>query len=287
MKDGVLNIKIVTDSTCDLPEDILKQYDITSVPVIINMDGVSYQDGVNMTRAEFYERLPNCKILPTTSAPNIDAFKKVYEKVSRAGIKQILSIHVSEALSSTIQMARLAAEELRDASITVIDSGQISLGTGFIAREAAKIASEGLKIGEILARLEEFKTRVHVLAVVDTLEYLMRSGRMSRALGGLGTIFNIKPILKMHQGEPTVERVRTHGRASRRLIELMANLAPFEDLAIVHTSNLRGAKKLMYQMSGLFPGLQKPWIVDVTPAIGVHLGPGVAGFACIQCVKEA
>lgn len=280
-----MNIKIVTDSTCDLPEDILRQFDIISVPVIINMEGVSYRDGVNMTREEFYDRLPSCKILPTTSAPNITAFHKVYQKISRAGFSQILSIHVAENLSSTIQMARLAAAEFHDAEVTVMDSGQISLGTGFVVREAAQLAGQGLEIGEILNRIEEFKTRVHVIAVVDTLEYLIRSGRMSHALGGLGTIFNIKPVLKMHGGEATAERVRTHGRAMQRLVELMANLAPFDDLAIVHTHQMAVAKKLMFQMSELIPAIQNPWMVDVSPAIGVHLGPGVAGFACIQSVK--
>ncbi len=276
-----MSIKIVTDSTCDLPDFIIQEYDITKIPVYINVKGKSYLDGIELSREKFYRILPGCKPPPTTSAPSVQIFRDAYESLAEKGATQIISIHISEKLSSIIQMARLAARETSKISVTVVDAGQISLGTGFMAFKAAIAALHKRNLTEILTTLEHYAERVYVFAVTDSLEYLQRSGRMSRPLAGLGTLLQIKPLLKMHKGVPEVERVRTYKRAVKRMIDIVTDLGSLEQIAFVHTHATQAAEELYEQAHHLLVKGKESWCVDVTPALGAHLGTGVVGFACV------
>jgi DegV family protein with EDD domain len=281
-----MSIKIVTDSACDLPEEIVAEHHITVVPLYINVGDQSYLDGVELSRQEFYERLAGWKTPPTTSIPGPEQFRQVYERLAAEGATEILSIHISISLSGILNVVRLGAQEAKTAPVTVFDSKQLSLGTGFLVLTAAKAAAAGRSMAEIVALLEEQAWRTHVFAALDTLEFLRRSGRVNGFHSGVGNLLSVKPLLKMHNGEPTSERVRTRRRAIKRLIRLVSDLGPLEQLALVHTNAPDAAEALRQQSWRLFPEGQEPLSVDVTPVIGAHIGPGAVGFACIAARDE-
>ena len=275
-----MSIRIVTDSTCDLPEATIKEYGIAVAPLYVNVGSQSYLDGVDLSREEFYERLPDYHPPPTTATPGPEKFRRIYEGLAADGATEILSIHISISLSAVVDAAHLGAQETRAVPVTVLDSRQLSMGTGFLVVAAAKAAAEGRSMAEIVALLEELTSRTHVFAALDTLEFLRRSGRMSGAVAGLGTLLQIKPLLKMHDGNPTAERVRTSSGAIKRLINLLSDLAPLEQVAIVHSYASDRGEHLRQLVQHLLPAGEVP-SVNITPVIGAHIGPGAVGFACI------
>ena len=280
-----MSIRIVTDSTCDLPQEIVDTYGITVVPLYINFGDQGYLDGVEISRQEFYQRLPDSDPLPTTATPGVDAFRQTYERLADEGASEILSIHISISLSATVDVARTAAKQTQKVPVTVFDSQQLSLGTGFLVLSAAKAAAQGVPVEQIIAMLEEQTSRTYVIATLDTLEFLKRSGRMNAVVASLGSMLQIKPLLIMHAGEPTGERVRTRERAMKRVIQFVSELGPLEQLALVHTNASQEAQDLYHKAKHLFPNQEEPLSVDVTPVLGTNIGPGVVGFACITAKK--
>jgi DegV family protein with EDD domain len=274
-------IKIVTDSTCDLPAELVNSHGINVIPMYINFGEQGYQDGIEITRQEFYQRLPNSHPFPTTAAPGVDSFKAVYSRLAEEGADEILSIHVSASLSAVMDVARTAVSEFSDIPVTVYDSDQLSLGTGFQVLEAARAAAKGMLKEDILALLDDLSSRTYVFAALDTLEYLKRSGRMNAFMANLGSILQVKPILTMHAGSPGAERVRTKEKSIRRLIELVEELGPIEKVALVHTNAQSEAADLWQKANHLFVDQDMPLSIDVTPVLGAHLGPGAVGFTCI------
>jgi len=276
-----MSIRIVTDSTCDLPADLIQKYNITVIPMYIHVGSEAYRDGVDLSRDEFYRRLPDFKPTPITAVPSPEVFRQVYEGLAAQGATEILSIHISEKLSAVVNIASQAAQETSVIPVTVFDSRQISLGSGFEVLAAAQAAEEGRSVQEILSMLEEQISRTHVFAALDTLEFLRRSGRMSFALSFLGTLLKIKPFLKMYDGNPTAERIRTRNGAMQRLIELLNQSAPLEKVALLHSEAADRAEALLQQVKHLLPA-GKIMIEEINPVLGAHLGPGVIGFACIS-----
>ena len=274
-------VRIVTDSTCDLPAETIKRYDIRVVPLYINVGSKGYLDGVDMTREEFYTRLPTFPHHPTTAVPSQQKFHAMYDALAEEGASEIISIHISEALSAMVNVARTAAQETTSAIVTAFDSRQLSLGTGFLVETAAKLAKAGSSIAEILAALENQIKRSHVFAALDTLEFLRRSGRMNRFVANMGALLQIKPIMIMHDGTPSSERVRTSKRAIKRVIEMLRNLGEIERVAIVHThASPERVNYLRAQAGSLLPA-GDILVEDITPVIGAHIGPGAAGFAVV------
>ena len=250
------------------------------VPLYLNFGDQGYLDGVEMSRQEFYERLPKSNPLPTTASPGPEAFRAAYERVATEGATEILSIHIAIALSATVDVARSAAQEMSSVPITVFDSQQLSLGTGFIVEAAAKAARDGRSTLEIVAQMNDLISRTHVFAALDTLEYLQRSGRMNSVIAGLGGLLQLKPILKMYNGQPAADRVRTRSRAIAHVIGLLNSCAPFERVALVHTHVASRAEEVRQLVEPLLPK-GEVWSVDITPVIGAHIGPGAVGFACV------
>ncbi len=275
-----MDIRIVTDSTCDLPEPVVEKHGITVIPLHIQQGGKTYLDGVDMTREEFYQKLPTFTPSPTTAAPGPEIFKQAWDRLAEAGAEAILSIHISEKLSATINSARLAAEQFTRIPVTVLDSSQLSLGMGFIVEKAAQMAELGHKMDEILASLSALMKRTYVFASLKTLEYLRRSGRMHFALARFGELLQIKPLLHMNQGNATAHRVRTQGKATARMMEWLAEYAPYERLAIVHAGVQKEAEEILQRIKEYLPHADIP-IVQITPVLGTHLGVGALGFACI------
>lgn len=272
-------IGIVTDSTCDLPANIVAEYGIAVVPLYINFGNESYLDGVELSRAEFYERLPDCDPPPTTAISGPHMFIQAYEKLASEGATEILSIHISASLSGTANTVRLAAEEA-SIPVTVLDSGSLSMGTGFLAWTAAQAAAEGRAMDEIVTLLAEQGERTHVFAALDTLEFLRRSGRMNRVMATVGSWLQMKPLLKMHSGVATTEKIRTSEHVTERLISLLSEQTPLEKVALVHTHALDRVEELRQKIQHILPSGEL-LSMDITPVFGTHLGPGAIGFACV------
>jgi len=276
-----MTIRIVTDSTCDLPQEIIRKQGISVIPLYIHTGSNAYRDGVDLSRREFYEQLPSFRPAPTTAVPSPEVFRRSYEGLAAEGATEILSIHIAVKLSSMVEIAREAAKETTTVPVTVFDSRQLSLGMGFEVLTAAEAAAEGLPMSGILAMLEEQIERTHVFAALDTLEFLRRSGRMNFALSALGTLLQIKPLLKMYDGDPTAERVRTRSGAIKRLIELLLEFGPYEKAALLHSAAAERARELLEEIRNLLPA-GEIWMEEINPVIGAHIGPGVIGFACIS-----
>ena len=274
-------IRIVTDSTCDLPDEVVQEHGIRVVPMYIHIGTTDYLDGIDMSREQFYQGLPGLDEPPTTAAPGIDAFAQTYEKLAEEGATGIVSIHISETLSNVVNVAQLAAQRVESVPVTVIDSGQLTMGVGFEALRAAETAKTGGTLEEVVAAVRRLIPRTHTFAALSTVEFLRRSGRLTQFQAGLATVLRILPLLKMHNGTAEMEKVRTRDKAIKRLLQLLSELGPLERLAIVHTNAPQEAAALHERARSLIPADIDPIYAQVTPVIGAHIGPGAVGFVAI------
>ena len=279
-----MGIRIVTDSTCDLPAETVNRYGIEVIPLHITLGEETLIDGVNITREEFYHRLPDHDPAPSSAAPGPDTFIQSYEALVEQGATDILSLHISESLSTTVNSARIGAKQFTRIPVTVVDTGQLSLGLGFLVERAAIFAETGLEMSEIVAKLHEIMPRTYVFAALDTLEYLRRSGRMHVAVARFGEILRLKPLLFMNLGNATAHRVRTRQKALARLHEWLEKLSPFEQLAVVHAGVPSRAEELREQACRFLPS-GKLLVIQITPVLGANLGVGALGFAGIAKEK--
>ena len=277
-----MTIRIVTDSNCDLPQDAIDHYGITVVPMYINIGARSYLDGIDMTRQEFYEGLPHFEAHPMTSVPGPGTLVEIFDRLADDGATEILSLHIAGSLSAMVNSARLAAEEWVRLPVTIFDSGNLTLGTGLEVLAAARAAAEGRAMDDIVALLEDQSRRTYCFAALDTVEYLRRSGRLTRFQSGLASVLRIKPLLRMNHGNFDMERVRTRGKALDRVLELLNGLGPLEELALVHTHAPQAAEALGRRATHLAPGGVISLSAEVTPVIGTHIGPGAVGFVAVQ-----
>jgi DegV family protein with EDD domain len=276
-----MTVRIVTDSTCDLPASVIARYGIFVVPLYINVGNLGYLDGIDITRDEFYKKLPTFPFQPTTAAPSSSKFNAMYNALADDGASAVLSIHISTSLSGVINVARVAAQETTSIPVTVFDSRQLSLGTGFLVETAAKLAQAGFSVTQIITSLNEQIRRTHVFAALDTLQFLRRSGRMNSVLATFGELLQVKPLMKMYDGKPGAERVRTRKNAIKRLIELFNEYGPYERVALLHSDAFDRAQLLLQEIKNILPD-GEIWLEQINPVLGAHIGPGVVGFACIS-----
>lgn len=274
-----MKIGIVTDSTADISSELAKTNDIKVVPAILVINGRSLEDGRGISREELYRQLPAMKMLPTTAAPSIGAFQKVYESLFNSGTDQIISIHVASNLSGIYNSAIVAAEAFGN-RIRVIDSFHLSLGTGFQVLAAAEAAKSGKQADEIQKVIEDIRKRIHLVAMLDSLEYVRRSGRVSWARSNLGTLLQIKPFLGIDEGKVIrMGETRTRLKGIDRLRKMLSDLGPLERLAVLHTNAEQDA--IQFAEEFIKGVARNPHIVNVTSVIGVHVGPNGLGFAAV------
>lgn len=276
-----MTVRILTDSTCDLPADVVNRLGIYVLPVYIHVGNRDYLDGIDISREEFYLKLPDFSEHPTTAVPSPAKFRAMYDALADEGATEVLSIHISSSLSGIIGVAQVAASETTSTSVTVFDSRQLSMGTGFLVETAAELATQGRTVSEILPVLEDQIKRTYVSAGLDTLKYLRRSGRMNAAISTIGELMQIKPILKMYDGVSGVERVRTRQKLIARLVEKIKEHSPFEKIAFLHAGAIESALALKEEVRELLPD-RETWLGVINPVLGAHLGPGVVGFACVS-----
>lgn len=279
-----MKIGIVTDSTSDLPSHLIEQHEIQVVPTILILDGKEYADGIGITRAEFYNRLPSFHASrpPTTAAPSIGDFTAPYQTLLDQGCDHILSIHAASQLTTIINVARQAAQEF-PGKVTCVDSSSLSLGLGFQVLAAAEESELGLQ--SALKAIESTRKRLQVSAALDTMEYLKRSGRVPGLVATLGGILSIKPMIELMNGEvKPIGAVRTTKQADERILNFLLGLGDLERLAILHTNAEPRAKQLLGElMNRARKSIPRDILfVNVTAVIGTHLGPNGLGFAAVK-----
>lgn len=279
-----MKLGIVTDSTSDLPQHIIDEHGIEVVPAVLVLDGQSYADGKGISREEYYTRLPDMKQAPTTAAPSTGDFAERFQRLFDAGCDHILSIHAAVELTAIVSVARLAAHDFRE-RITVLDSGSLTLGLGFQVLAAVQSRIDGLNLEGILEAIRSTRERTKVMAALDTMEYLRRSGRVPGAVAALGGLLRIKPIVELLNGEvKPLAAVRTTRQAGEWIYNALRELGPLERLAILHTNAEHRARQLLDElMETVSQSIPRDILmVNVTTVIGTHVGPNGLGFAAVR-----
>jgi DegV family protein with EDD domain len=228
---------IVTDSTADIPPNLVEEHHIQVVPNIIVIEGESLEDGSGISREEFYTRLPEMKVSPTTATASSGTYQALYERLLQQGYENILSIHTSSLLSGIFNAASVAAQSFGE-RVRVIDSGYVTMGLGFQVLAAAEAAARGLGLQAIQDHLTDVRKRVRIIAMLDSLEYLRRSGRVSWAKARLGNWLHLKAFVEVKYGRVlSLGEARTRRKGIERLKEFLRNLGPLERLAILGLVN--------------------------------------------------
>jgi DegV family protein with EDD domain len=274
--------RIVTDSSADLPPELARRWNITVIPCNVLLGDVSYKDGVDLLPDEFYRRLVSSPQLPTTAQPSIPDFQAVYRDLLDQG-HHIVSIHVSGKLSGTVNAAEQARASLSTpAPIEIIDSRLASIGLGLVAVACAQLARDGMPYQQVADQARRNLTKNRVLFILDTLDYLEKGGRIGKAGAFLSSILSIKPILTLQNGEVhPVERPRSRERAVRRTVELVRELAPVRQLAVIYSTEPDHATELRRQLSDLLPQ-EEIVTTRFGAALGTYVGPGAFGVALTQ-----
>lgn len=274
-------IAVVTDSTSDIPKGLAKQYGISVVPLSVIHEGVVYRDGIDITPEQFYPMLEKADSLPTSSQPSPSQFMDVFKPLIESG-KQVLSFHLSRALSSTVDSARLAAQQLAPDRIHVVDTCSISYGIAVQAIEAARLAMEGRAVPAILERIDRLKNRSDVLFSLNTLDYLHKGGRIGKVSSLVGNLLNIKPIVHVQDGVYVpIGKVRSMKQAVTGMVDFLANKfgADKVRVGVGHGQAIDFAKMILEQAVSRLNVVEEPVLFDVGPVIGVHTGPGTVGIS--------
>jgi DegV family protein with EDD domain len=275
-----MSVGVVTDSTADLTPAWLERFGVAMVPLVINWDGKTFRDKIDLSTGEFYRRLRTTKALPKTGAPSLAAFEAAF----REQLKQhdaVISINLAARLSGTYAVARKAAESVDPQRISVIDSGTVSIGISWLAELTATLGRQGLAPAEIVEQVNQTKGRVRILALLETLEFLQRGGRIGRAAAFAGTLLSVKPILSVRDGDVApVERVRTMNGALRRMVELVVANGPLERLGVIDGDAAANAAQVAGQLAARYPELTVER-GELGPVVGTHSGPGVVGVGML------
>ncbi|MDX9872004.1 MAG: DegV family protein [Clostridia bacterium] len=274
-------IRVVTDSTSDLPPEYVKENNINVIPLYVNFPDATYRDGVDMAPAEFYPLLKSAKdFIPKTSTPTREDFTQVYKSLLEEGY-EVISIHISSGLSSTFSIAKAAAQTLSD-RIHVFDSKSISLGIGLQVMETVDMIKQDLHLSEIADYLHKLRHRTEVLFSIDTLEYLQKGGRIGKVSSLLGSILNIKPVIRVEDGiYVPLDKVRNQKQAIKRKVEHMAKvldgLRP-RYVGVAHGAAEEAAHCLKELAESTFD-IKVSILQEASPVIGVHAGPGCLGLS--------
>lgn len=279
-------VKVVTDSTADIPENIRRELDIEMVPLKVHLEGETFLDGVTLQPKEFYERLAQANELSTTSQPSPNEFVEAYRKVASDAKHDIISIHLSAALSGTYQSAVLAQSMLEDdLKIEIIDGRKASFATGMIVVAVAEAAQAGKSLEECRAIAENVIREMRVFFMVDTLKYLQKGGRIGKASALLGSLLNIKPILKLDEdGEVAPdEKVRGKKKAMARIYEKLQQYAGNEPVRVglLHAGIGNEVDQVAETLKEKL-NITRLDVAELGPVIGTHAGPGTIGIAVIK-----
>jgi DegV family protein with EDD domain len=269
------DVRIVTDSACDLPPDLVEKARITVVPLEIRFGDATYVDGVDLSPSVFWEMCAASDTLPETAAPPPGAFTRAYQDLADEGVDEIVVVNLSGALSATIEAAQQAAREFDAVPVTVIDSRSVSMGLGALALEAAELAAAGDDAASIEERITAAAAATRVYGALDTLENLRKGGRIGAAQSLLGSLLNIKPLIEVRDGvvEP-VGRQRTRGKALAWLVDTVRSHGGLSRLTVMHAA-CPDLDVLLDQLAPLYDG--EIIVGQIGAVIGSHAGPGTIG----------
>jgi DegV family protein with EDD domain len=280
------NLRIVTDSTADLPDSIRRELGIEMVPLNVHFGPETFRDVVEMSSEQFWAKLQTSPHHPKTSQPSPGDFLEVYERVAASGATEIVSIHISGALSGTIGSAQIAAEMVQDkhqVSISIVDTKSVTYGVGLIAIEAARMVQAGKSRDEVVQWANGAVSRMHVLFTLDTLDFLQKNGRIGKAAALLGGLLNFKPILQIDREGVVdrVDRVRGKSKVLPRLKELMAErVAPGRTIrcAFMHANAGEEATQWLQEIKQIY-NVTEAHVSEIGPVIATNGGPGTIGVA--------
>jgi DegV family protein with EDD domain len=276
---GLSKIKIVTDSTVDLMAEEIKKYDIEVVPLTISVDGETYRDRVDITPSEFMKKMKESKELPKTSQPSAGAFLELYDRLGLEGY-DVISIHMTGGMSGTIHSAQSAAD-MTETNVTVIDSRFISKALSFQVLEAVQMVKEGYHLKEIVEELKQVRQQSRLYIVVDTLDNLVKGGRIGKGTALIGSLLNIKPIASLENGEYTpVAKVRSHAQAAKYIAKHFAEDVKgkvIKGVGLVHADGNEFAVKVKEAVKER-TGYESIKIEETTPVISTHTGAGTISF---------
>lgn len=270
-----MTVKVVTDSTSDLPPRLTEELGITVVPAYVQFGNSVYRDRVDISEDELYQRLLSDPVHPSTEPPTPQDFAAVYRRLSQEA-DAIISIHISSKLSATCNSALLGKEMVEtDCPIEVVDSQLVTMGLGLLAMVAATAARSGKKLPQLVEEVNETIPSIHLLGFLDTLKYLALGGRIGKAKALLGSVLSLKPMLTMKDGElEPVSQVRSQAHGMDRLFDFVKNATDIQDLAVVYSTTPEEAQSLAERMDSIFPK-ERTRLIRLGPALGVHGGPGV------------
>lgn len=276
-------VAILTDSTVSIPEPLLEQYHIQSVPLTLIWGEATYRDGIDMQPDEFYQRLSASKVVPTTSQVTVQAMQKAFEDLLEQGM-DVLGIFISSKLSGTIDSALQARQGLAKGAeqVSIVDSLATIMAMGWPVLTAARAAEAGENLEACTKVAEQARDQTGVLFVVETLEFLRRGGRIGGAQAMLGTALNIKPLLELQDGRiESVEKIRTKGKAMERMLDMaaekMGGRTPVR-LAAAHANCPEDADLILRKGSERFHPVETV-ISPLSPVIGAHAGPGTVALS--------
>ena len=276
-------IKVVTDSTSDLPADIAGSLGIEVVPLNVHFGSDVYKDRVNLMPDAFYDKLINGDVLPTTSQPSVGEFIDVYERLG-SDADGIVSVHISEKLSGTMNSARLASQQANaDCPIEVVDTFQVSMGVGICAMEAAEVANSGGNMNQVILAARNAVTRSQCFFMLETLEFLQKGGRIGKAQALIGNLLKIRPMLMLQEGEVhPLGRERTRRKGISKLVDTVEELAPISGLAVMYSTGPDEAQTLAQNVSKFMIEGREPMMLQIGPVIGTYAGPDTLGIALIS-----
>ena len=273
-------IKVIADSTCNLPQEILDEYDIRIAPIPIQFGDETFEEGVDIDRDLFYSKIEATGMIPTSSQPTPAWFERYYNELHQQG-HSILVITVTEKHSGTFNSATMAKSLTADADVTVFDSKSISLGTGWMVLEAARAIKAGASVSEVVNLIEGIRERAHLFITPATLKYLQMSGRVGTLQGALASLLSVKPIIQMQDGLLEVrENVRTRGKAIDQLIFRLEEAVGVTDplnLAVIHARVEKEGLALLERAKNTF-NVQETLFGDLVASLASHGGPGIIGL---------
>jgi DegV family protein with EDD domain len=274
-------IKIATDSTAYLPEEVIQRYGIHIIPLKVLFGERTYDECRDLSYEQFYQMLPQSKELPTTSQPAVGEFHELYSRLIQDG-SEVISIHISSKISGTVDSALMARKELPEAKISVVDSLSTAMGLELMVIAAAEAVSAGQSRAEVVAMLERMARETRLFFVVDTLEYLQKGGRIGGAAALVGSLLSVKPILCLKDGriEP-LDKVRTKRKAVNRLLDVMVEELGSElpvRVTVGHAMAPEEGQALLEKVRSCL-NCSALHIAQIGPTIGTHVGPGTLGLA--------
>lgn len=277
-------IKLITDSTSDIEKQEAEKYGITIVPLKVIMEGNDYRDRVDLNAEDFYPLLEQCDNLPTTSQPSPQDFLTIYEKAKEAN-DSIIVITLSSAISGTYQSACIAKDLLDYEDVHIIDSLNATQGLHILVKKAVQLIQEGKEAKDIVSFLEEYKKRIHIFAVVDTLEYFYKGGRLSKTSAAMGTLLKFKPVVGLKEGKLELfDKARGTMKATEKILELIQEHGEIdlqEPIFLGYTGTSDGLDKFCEQLRDHLLFTNEEYGI-VGPVIGTHAGPGAKLIAYVN-----